>query len=1213
MKQLIEDIIKTNDQSKWSQLIDTIHNDLLAQSYRLIPHGDLHQDALQESCISIYKNLNAFYIKNKKYDDYEFTINFSKWSRTIVRNTSFNTLRHRKNQNKLLELNPNYQEKLNEQIKESKKDSFELKEYLSQMLCSLKQKEHKLLVLKYFEGMTNLEISTETGYQINSIPVLINRALGQLRKRFEHVGLTIAAATLTEVLAQQNVTTSVITTIPPEVFHSIKSIPLKIGILTSSLKGLLMKSLLILITATVLSTSILYLQTNAESEKKTITTKKESTITTNKEALTKSKTTDQKSNSEEIIIPEQTSGNTTSINKQTKIYGLKKPLVSHILPNIQQFSQFFKDTAYGKIWADKKIKEQLSKVNWELIAPELFNMVDIDSTFCTIDEYLFLKTLLSNTDEITIEANKREFSARLKIKNEVEENSLKIKSAIDLLKKSYKLKHDKLAEVKHNITSSDGAVSVSTTSIYQDNIKSLNNLKYKTENNYFYIYIGNLVEIQNKSNENNKELIFRGKTRPSKSFDIGNNDLIRHPFMYTDTSEVTFETKFQNNQFHERSISTNLDKKCLLKPFIKSISEEGFTSDQEKNIYAAANFNLDEFILWAKPVLKIALSISPFMVEQISSQIKENLSGEVFMSLGKDGDITFIKAKSPEKAQAMMTAYSLFATPYGIIVEKGPNNWIKIKTSDKSFTTIEANLKIKGFLAIANYSNKGLINGISKFLYPIAVKYQHAKDYKEMVKPCLPILTQKHYLKYFGQSKISITKKNNVIIVDQTTDIPFLSITSFFNYFETLNQKTPSKKIFKNEGQITITNAKFKQELNYENGKKQGLWKTTDLNGALYRETNYDQGKKSGIRKIFFNNGTLSHAINFKSDSKHGNYKRFYGTGKLKEHGQFKNGKKTGSWKYYHLNTFVSSSGIFSDGHKTGTWEHFDENQKKVMTLNYSKDSSIPMQSIVYHLNGSPKISIDLKDQIHTIEQYNQQSTLIRISHYYNGKKVGHWKEFNHNEKLINEWKYKMEFIQNRRSYYDNGNLKSIINYENSMYDGKQLLYYPNGNIKSSISFSLNSPIPVWKRYSLDGVLKGEWNIDGKFSGTLNEQYVSKQLSIFNIFETFEDQLILISLSGDVSINSSKVISATKLFRGQTISSISKNYGSLLDSDTLKESILYQEYHLNNPSINTFIKEKMGGEKNYFLMNKKVLVKLSTKGKVVTEQDYLEIKNHPLE
>lgn len=77
-------------------------------------------------------------------------------------------------------------------------------------------------------------------------------------------------------------------------------------------------------------------------------------------------------------------------------------------------------------------------------------------------------------------------------------------------------------------------------------------------------------------------------------------------------------------------------------------------------------------------------------------------------------------------------------------------------------------------------------------------------------------------------------------------------------------------------------------EVEFKNGKREGLFKRYYLSGALLAEANYKNDKLEGLTKIY------------------------YESGKLKEEGNYKDNKLVGLWKYYDESGALKAETMFS-------------------------------------------------------------------------------------------------------------------------------------------------------------------------------------------------------------------------------------------------------------------------------------------------------------
>ena len=87
-------------------------------------------------------------------------------------------------------------------------------------------------------------------------------------------------------------------------------------------------------------------------------------------------------------------------------------------------------------------------------------------------------------------------------------------------------------------------------------------------------------------------------------------------------------------------------------------------------------------------------------------------------------------------------------------------------------------------------------------------------------------------------------------------------------------------------------NGQIKEEGNYKDGKKDGLWKYWDENGKLRYEKNYKDGERDGLWKEWFKNGQLTAESNYKDGLPDGLWKKWYENGQLKYERNYKDGKR---------------------------------------------------------------------------------------------------------------------------------------------------------------------------------------------------------------------------------------------------------------------------------------------------------------------------------
>lgn len=165
------------DDQYFAVLVERYENKLMRYILR-ITQFDLEcaEDVLQEVFIKVYKNLNG----------YDTDFNFSSWVYRIAHNEVIDQVRKLKARPRVMQIDngevKDYVEilpddlDLNEDLKGK-----ELARTVREALFSLPQKYRDVLVLRYLEDKSYLEISDILKRSVNSVSVLINRAKDKLR------------------------------------------------------------------------------------------------------------------------------------------------------------------------------------------------------------------------------------------------------------------------------------------------------------------------------------------------------------------------------------------------------------------------------------------------------------------------------------------------------------------------------------------------------------------------------------------------------------------------------------------------------------------------------------------------------------------------------------------------------------------------------------------------------------------------------------------------------------------------------------------------------------------------------------------------------------------------------------------------------------------------------------------------------------------------
>ncbi|MCB9173036.1 MAG: toxin-antitoxin system YwqK family antitoxin [Flavobacteriales bacterium] len=120
-----------------------------------------------------------------------------------------------------------------------------------------------------------------------------------------------------------------------------------------------------------------------------------------------------------------------------------------------------------------------------------------------------------------------------------------------------------------------------------------------------------------------------------------------------------------------------------------------------------------------------------------------------------------------------------------------------------------------------------------------------------------------------------------------------------------------------------------------ENNLKQGFWrifgKMKKLPGyepdQVVEEGNYENSRKQGLWKNFFPSGKVKSEIAYVNSRPNGTYKTYFENGQVEEEGNWENNRNTGGFKRYHENGKTAQEFVFNEsGKRDGKQVYFYEN-----------------------------------------------------------------------------------------------------------------------------------------------------------------------------------------------------------------------------------------------------------------------------------------------
>lgn len=289
---------------------------------------------------------------------------------------------------------------------------------------------------------------------------------------------------------------------------------------------------------------------------------------------------------------------------------------------------------------------------------------------------------------------------------------------------------------------------------------------------------------------------------------------------------------------------------------------------------------------------------------------------------------------------------------------------------------------------------------------------------------------------------------------------------TFILIFLSLNIYSQKDSLNQNGYNIFYYPNGFKQsEGNLKQGKPEGYWTTYFVNGNKKSEGNRKNFLLDSVWIFYAENGDTTEKINYLENQKNGFYYKFYtryDTAKVnivKSKELYLQDKKQGFSFYYYSNGNLKEKIKYKDNFKDGQGYEYSKDGRMIAIDEYRYNNLISRQSINRIDNSGKKIGkwVDIYDNGKVKSEIN----------YQNGLPNGNFKEFSptgkilkiekfENGKLIDEKvanKYdtlEVKSLRQEKEFYSNGKIKSIKTYKDSLLYGLQLYYKTDGEIEKA-------------------------------------------------------------------------------------------------------------------------------------------------------------------
>lgn len=250
----------------------------------------------------------------------------------------------------------------------------------------------------------------------------------------------------------------------------------------------------------------------------------------------------------------------------------------------------------------------------------------------------------------------------------------------------------------------------------------------------------------------------------------------------------------------------------------------------------------------------------------------------------------------------------------------------------------------------------------------------------------------------------------------------------------------------------------------YLNGVKHGDIHFYKENNIVFEKDTYDNDVLVAVT-LYYDNGQISEERSMLNGNIHGDYLSYYEDGAIKSKANYKNGQQ------------ISYVGYDNSGNKTSEYK-FHEDGTRLLFVNYFEDTE--------NISEIEKLADD--GLTRTKKRYNENGDLL-LDEVSSKDDVTSQKTYYKDGKLyitIN----KNGDVEENTVYYPNGNkkLESVVNKKiNGWAVGPRKEYYENGNIKSEINFTDGEPDGELVEYNENGIALNDSEIKERENQALTD------------------------------------------------------------------------------------------------------------------------------
>ena len=276
------------------------------------------------------------------------------------------------------------------------------------------------------------------------------------------------------------------------------------------------------------------------------------------------------------------------------------------------------------------------------------------------------------------------------------------------------------------------------------------------------------------------------------------------------------------------------------------------------------------------------------------------------------------------------------------------------------------------------------------------------------------------------------------------------------------------------------------------NGKPDGFWKSYYEDGTLKSEGKRTMFELDSIWNFYAPDGNLEKSITYRDGKKNGfsyNYKFYYNDDSAKVYyldskELFLNGSHEGNSFFYSKDGHLQYVYKYVGDKRDGDGYEFDNDSTVISIITYRRGYLVQTQKVNRTDENGQK-------QGRWVEFY-QNGAKKTETQYYNGKVNGVQRNFDQSGKLVDEQRFvdgkpftvendttlaDVEIAEYKKTFYDNGKLKTEGAFMHNMPIGIHKEYDENGNLKKTLEYSSESVLVGEGMYDENGKRTGKWRL----------------------------------------------------------------------------------------------------------------------------------------